>query len=32
MDVWIKAIMALLNRGACWQGTEGANSKRCNMF
>lgn len=32
MSYWIAAILAMLNRGACWQGSTGAHTERCTLY
>jgi hypothetical protein len=32
MDAWIKIILALLNRGACWAGTTTTHTTRCTLY
>lgn len=31
MGAWIKLVMALLNRGACWTGQD-AQTTRCTLY
>lgn len=31
MDVWLKLILAMLNRGACWTDRN-AQIKRCTLY
>lgn len=31
MGVWLRLVMALLNRGACWQGSN-AQHARCTLY
>lgn len=31
MDAWIRIVMAMLNRGACWTD-HNAQTKRCTLY